>query len=86
MVLEDKDIKAHLYGDQTVVLGDQDVKAYLYRTTPKVKMHSVKSVKISYQAMCMMIMSILNNYLKSKLEIQRSSQYMKEKSELKLKL
>lgn len=45
------------------MLGDQVEKAYLLRATPYVKRPLVKSIKISDQALYMMMMSILKSYL-----------------------
>lgn len=54
----DQDIKALLLWS-SVMLG-----AYLSRTTSYVKEHLARSMKISHQVVCLMIMSTFKSYLK----------------------
>lgn len=58
-------IKDHLCGGQIVVLEDQDIKIYIWRTIPYVKWRSVKSMKISNKALCLMMVSILKSCVKT---------------------
>lgn len=48
-----------------MLLGDKVIKAHLWKSTPYVKRRSMKLMKISDKAVCLMIMVIFKSYLKS---------------------
>lgn len=67
------DIDVIICDDAVVVLGDQDVKAYLWRTTQHIKLYLVEPMKMSDQAIFLMMVSIIKS---NKISPDRRSQVL----------